>query len=98
MSDRMMQIPVDELLESLKVGYEEYKRVMEDHPEDKEDVGQVKAFCTTIEQMLAAYGDVSVDEMMEIKRPIIGEVSLRRKKRTQDIDLETPTIFRQRDK
>jgi phage terminase small subunit len=94
MSDRMMQIPVDELLESLKVGYEEYKRVMEDHPEDKEDVGQVKAFCTTIEQMLAAYGNVTKEEMMGIKRPIIGEVSLRRKKKTQDIDLETPTIFR----
>ena len=49
MSNRVLQIPVDELLESLKVGYEEFKRVIEDHPEDKEYVGQVKAFCTTIE-------------------------------------------------
>jgi len=40
---------------------------------------------------LAAYGDVSVAEMLEIKNPIIGNVSLRRKKL---IDYDTPTYIR----
>ena len=97
MNSRVMKIPVDELLESLHSGYMEYKRVIEEHPEDREDVGKVAGFCTTIEQILAAYGNVGVDEMMKIKRPVIGEISLRRKSQKKEIvDLETPTIFRKR--
>lgn len=97
----MIQIPKKELLESLEYGYNEFKTGMV-NGESAEDLAHVKGFCTTIEQILATYGGVSVEEMLKIKRPIIGDVSLRRvaKKHTNnnksdtDIDYEIPTIFR----
>jgi len=93
----MIQIPKEELLESLKMGYNEYKDCI-GAGADEVDLAHVKGFCTTLEQILSAYGNVSLEEMLEIKRPIIGEVSLRRKKRTEEsndeVDYEIPTIFR----
>jgi len=93
----MIQIPKEELLESLKMGYNEYKDCIGTGA-DEVDLAHVKGFCTTLEQILSAYGDVSLAEILEIKRPIIGEVSLRRKKKTEEsnaeIDYEIPTIFR----
>lgn len=70
-----MQIPVDDLLVSLREGYEEYKNALEAN-HDNEDLAHIKGFCTTIEQILAAYGEVSKEKMLEIKRPIIGDISL----------------------
>lgn len=90
MSEKIMQIPVDELLESLKSGYKEYKRALENGADDM-DLGHVKGFCTTVEQILASYGDVTSHEMMEIKMPIIGSVSLRRK---ETVDYDKPTYIR----
>jgi len=64
---------------------------------DEADIAHVKGFCTTIEQILAAYGSVSKEEMLQIKRPILGEISLRRRK-SFNVDSEDeqdmPTIFR----
>ena len=95
----MIQIPKEELLESLKMGYNEYKDCIGTGA-DEVDLAHVKGFCTTLEQILSAYGDVSLEEILEIKRPIIGEVSLRRKKKTEEsndeIDYEIPTIFRKK--
>lgn len=96
----MIQIPKEELLESLKYGYTEYKNGVA-NGDSEVDLAHVKGFCTTIEQILSAYGNVTLDEMLEIKRPIIGEVSLRRKKETKvttstEVDYEIPTIFRKK--
>ena len=90
----MIQIPKDELLESLKLGYQEYKDSLADGA-DAIDLAHVKGYCVTIEQILSAYGSVTAEEMIKIKRPIIGEVSLRRvKKQNTEIDYDVPTIFR----
>lgn len=92
MSEKLMQIPVQDLLESLKAGYEEYK-ICSQKGHDEEDLAHIKGYCTTIEQILAAYGKVTSTEMMEIKRPIIGNVSLRRKK---IVDYDEPTYLRRK--
>ncbi|MFK7779760.1 MAG: hypothetical protein QM490_01315, partial [Candidatus Gracilibacteria bacterium] len=95
MSKEMMQIPVKDLLESLKSGYEEYRDCLA-NGNDKEDLGHIKGYCTTIEQILAAYAGVTSSEMLEIKNPIIGNVSLKRKKTM--INYDEPTYLRrQRD-
>ena len=74
-----MQIPVSDMLQALEDGYKDYKKSLADDT-GIEDLAHVKGFCTTIEQILSAYGDVSSAEMMEMKNPIIGNVSLKRKK------------------
>jgi len=90
-----MQIPVKDLLESLKSGYEEYRDCLA-KGNDEEDLGQIKGFCVTIEQILASYSEVSSAEMLEIKKPIIGNISLRRK--DPMIDYDEPSYLRkQRD-
>lgn len=94
-----MQIPIQDLLESLKAGYEEYKQCLE-NKHDEVDLAHVKGYCTTIEQILAAYGNVTKEEMLAIKEPIIGTISLRRKikenstKIDMNADFDTPTILR----
>jgi hypothetical protein len=90
----MIQIPKDELLESLKYGYIEYRDCLASGS-DEIDLAHVKGYCTTIEQILSAYGNVSSEEMLKIKKPIIGTVSLRRnKKQNANVDYDVPTIFR----
>lgn len=91
MSDKIMQIPVSDLLDSLKSGYEEYRDCLANGHDD-EDLGHIKGFCVTIEQILAGYGAVSSTEMLEIKRPILGNMSLRRK--NKPIDYDVPTYIR----
>ncbi len=44
-------------------------------------ISTYKSFCTTIEQILSVYGSVTKDEIIEIKNPIIGDISLRRKRK-----------------
>lgn len=91
MSDKTMQIPVKDFLDSLKSGYEEYRDCLEKkHYED--DLAHIKGFCTTIEQILASYGQVTKAEMLEIKRPILGNLSLRRK--SSPVDYNIPTYIR----
>ena len=91
MSDKTMQIPVKDFLDSLKSGYEEYRDCLEKN-HDEDDLAHIKGFCTTIEQILASYGQVTKAEMLEIKRPILGDISLRRKK--QKINYDIPTFVR----
>ncbi|EDZ62977.1 hypothetical protein CBGD1_595 [Sulfurimonas gotlandica GD1] len=58
-------------------------------------MAHVKGYCVTIEQILSAYSGVSKEKIIEIKRPIIGDVSLRRgKKQDSNTDYDVPTIFR----
>lgn len=90
MSEKIMQIPISDLLLSLEAGYKDYKQSLENNT-GEEDVGHIKGYCTTIEQILAAYGDVTSAEMMEIKTPILGNISLRRK---EIVDYDKPTYFR----
>ena len=78
MQQKTIEIPLEELFLSLEEGYKEVKNLLENGA-DEIDLAHVKGYCTTIEQILAAFGGVSVDEMMKIKMPIIGNISLRRK-------------------
>ena len=91
MSNEIMQIPVDDFLDSLKSGYEEYRDCLA-NGHDEEDLSHVKGFCVTIEQILASYAKITSTEMLAIKKPIIGNVSLRRKKPKVNYDI--PTIIR----
>jgi hypothetical protein len=96
----MINIPVEDLLDSLKTGYMEYKESVK-NGSDEITLAHIKGFCTTIEQILNLYGNVSSEEIMAIKRPIIGDVSLRIKKNIlnySDTDLEEPTILRRQKK
>lgn len=93
-------MPIKELLESLKEGYLEVKECL-DNGADAEDLAHVKGFCVTIEQILAAYGEVTKEEMLAIKEPIIGNISLRRKddkdkkfKIDLNADFDRPTVLR----
>ena len=50
-----------------------------------------------MEQILSSYGKVTDAEIEAIKEPIIGTVTLTRRKKglkISNIDLETPAIFR----
>ncbi len=94
----MMKIPKEDLLDSLESGYIEYKECLK-NGHDEVDLAHVKGFCTTIEQILSAYGNVSKEEMLKIKRPIIGDMSLRRKRKQEsdsddNVNYDVPTIFR----
>lgn len=94
----IMEIPVEELMASLESGYIEYKE-SKAAGSSQVDLAHVKGFCTTIEQILAAYGGVTSAEMMKIKEPILGNESLRRKlSQSKDVDpnadLDQPTILR----
>ncbi len=97
----MITIPVEDLLDSLKSGYTEYKESVENGAVEVE-LAHIKGFCTTIEQIIRLYGNVSSEEILKIKRPIIGDISLRRKKKNiynfSDTDLEEPTILRRQKK
>ena len=90
MSSKIMEIPVNDLLRSLEVGYKDYKESLKNDT-GVEDLAHVKGYCTTIEQILVAYGEVTSSEIMELKNPIIGNISLRRKKL---VDYDTPTYIR----
>jgi len=81
----------DTILDSLKSGYKEYKNCLENN-HDEEDLAHVKGFCTTIEQILASYGKVTKAEILAIKRPIIGDISLKRKELKPNYDI--PTFIR----
>ena len=92
-----MNIPIEDFLGSLKGGYIEYKECLA-NGSDEVDLAHIKGFCTTIEQILNSYGKVSYEEMMEIKKPIIGDILLTRKKKNtficREMDLDEPTILR----
>lgn len=72
----MMQIPAQEILSSLEDGYKEYKK---SKAEGKSEVilAHIKGFCTTLEQILSAYSEISQEEIIKIKEPILGNESLR---------------------
>jgi len=93
-----MEIPVEELMASLESGYTEYKECKA-NGSSQVDLAHVKGFCTTIEQILAAYGGVTSADMMKIKEPILGNESLRRKiseskELDMNADFDQPTILR----
>ena len=62
----MIHIPKEELFESLKHGYIEYKNGVANGI-DEIDLADIKGFCTTIEQISSAYGNVTHEEIVGIK-------------------------------
>ena len=95
-NNRILEIPLQDLWDSLEDGYKEYRDCLA-AGHDQEDLAHIKGYCTTIEQILNLYGGITSEEMLKIKRPIIGEVSLRRKRTIkQNQDYEIPTIWRKK--
>ena len=93
MNNSIMQIPISDFLGSLKGGYEEYRDCLEKN-HDKEDLAHIKGFCTTIEQILLSYGEVSKVEILDMKKSIIGNISLKRK--APSVDYDIPTFIRKK--
>ena len=96
MNEQLMQIPLKDLLDSLKDGYIEYKKCVE-NGSDEVDLAKIAGFCTTMEQILSSYGRVTDAQIKAMKEPILGNISLMRMKKglkLSDIDLETPSILR----
>lgn len=98
-----VEIPVDDLLESLKAGYTDVKECLK-NGEELENIGHAKGFCRTIEQILSIYGGVTEEEMLAIKEPILGGISVKRKDNEDkkksvidlNVDFDTPTILRRK--
>ena len=91
MNDNIIKIQVNELLESLKIGYKEYRDCLKNN-HDEEELAHIKGFYVAIEQILLAYGEVTKEEILDIKRPIIGEVSFGKK--SVKVDYDIPTFMR----
>lgn len=95
MSLSTIEIAKDEMIESLKLGYEEYRDGVKKKSSEV-DLAHIKGFCTTIEQILTVYGEISKQEISDIKKPILGNISLNRVNAKVDYDI--PTFMRkQRD-
>lgn len=95
-----MEIPKEELIASLEAGYTEYKR-SKDAGTNQIDLAKTRGFCNAIEQILAAYGETTVDDILKIREPILGPTPLRKKSNESidtevdpDADLDLPTILR----
>lgn len=96
----MLQIPVEEIVESLVHGYHEYK-IAKENGHSSIDLAHIKGFCTTMEQILEIWGSFSDEEIKKIKAPILGDENLNRKKSeqiivNQDTNLETPAYLRRK--
>lgn len=91
----IIEIPKDELLESLKEGYLEYAKCKR-KGHNAIDLAHIKGYCVTIEQILNTYGNVLEEDILNIKKPILGEESLYRQPNTNigSDDYDIPTIFR----
>ena len=93
----IIEIPKEELLESLRLGYIEIKDAIE-QGNDKEDLAYIKGYCTTIEKILVGYNGATKEEILKVKEPIIGSISLARKKDGEfpeniDIELDNPSAI-----
>ena len=91
MSLSTIEIAKDEMIESLKLGYEEYRDGVKKKSSEA-DLAHIKGFCTTIEQILIVYGETSKEEISKIKKPILGNISLNRVNTKVDYDI--PTFMR----
>lgn len=94
METKIMEIPVDDLLQSLGDSYTEYKKSLEGEL-DEMDLWYIKGFCSAMEQILSAYGEVDPEKITDMKKNIIGSVSFERKKK---VDFDTPTYIRRQNK
>ena len=99
MEEKILQIPVSEMVESLKLGYEEYKDVFE-KSNNVEDLGYLRGYCRTIEKILFVYGELSKEEVLSIQQATIGDMRLEPIKKTpsNDDELDIPTYFRNQKK
>ena len=93
-----MQIPKEELIASLEAEYAEYKK-SKDAGMNQVVLAKTRGFCSAIEQILAVYGEATVDEILKIREPILGPTPLRNKSNESmeldpDADLDHPTILR----
>ena len=81
----------EDLIESLKFGYEEYKTVSKQ--EDEVELAHIKGFCSALEQIGIFFGSMSNEEIAEIKYPIIGKVSMKLSKK---VNLDEPSYIRRK--
>ena len=101
MNEQIMKIPVKDLCKSLEDGYREYKSTALTS-QDKLEIGHLRGYCRTIEQILNIYGSLTEEDIVNIKKPILGNTSMKfseKQKKFSDesrhIDYDIPTCFRQ---
>jgi len=85
----MQELIAQELLDKLPNLYDEEYKIALENNHDESSLSHIKGFCTIIGQILASYGGVTKVEMLDIKKPIIGNISLRRKEPTVDYNVPT---------
>ena len=94
MEEKILEIPLSELIESLKLGYKEYKEALM-QKNDLEDIGYLRGYCITLERILQAYGEMTTEEISTIKKAVLGDVEIKRQTALpQNDELDAPAYFR----
>ena len=97
-NNEIVKIPVEELLESLRLGYIDYKECVSNKINEI-DLVYTETFCVTLEEILTSYSEITMAEIKVLKRSILKDISSVRtedRKLPIDIDYDIPTIFRQK--
>lgn len=86
----MISIKDDEFTHNLKIKYEIFKEHSKNSEE--EELLYIRGYCRALEQIAIVFGDFTEEQIADIKRPIIGNISMRQEKK---VDLDQPTYLRQ---
>jgi ABC-type multidrug transport system ATPase subunit len=84
-------MPKDDLVESLKLAYGKFKVASENG--DNEAIEYMRGFSYALERVGLVYKKLTATEIEEIKRSIIGNVSMSRE---EIINLDEPTYIRRK--
>lgn len=87
----MVKISREEVAYNLELKYEKYKDFL--HNGSEKDLIYTKGYCRALEQISMIFGDFSEEEIIEIKKPIIGNISMVQE---EEVDLDTPTYLRKK--
>lgn len=78
-----------ELTHNLKTRYEDFKKFSNNN--DEEALIFTKGLCRALEQIAVVFGDFTLEQIAEIKRPIIGSIDMNI---TAKEDLDIPPHIR----
>jgi len=80
----MIKIKDEELIHNLTKEYEDFKQYSKNNNE--EELIYTKGFCRALERIAIVFGDFTEEQIAELKRPIIGNISMDMKK-IEDLDI-----------
>jgi hypothetical protein len=87
----MIEIKKEELIKTLKNAYAEFKEYSDQNKET--ELIFARGFCRALEQIALIHGKFTTVEIAELKRPIIGNVSMLLE---SEVDLDTPAYLRKK--